>query len=92
MAEEVDMAVSTEIVKDEQLGPSEVVKTEVEKADVGGVKTEGMSEPDLPKSGVLLGVTDLRQVKASLMNTFATVCDRRPVWWPFKIFVGQIPK
>lgn len=91
MAEEVDMAVSTEIVKDEQLGPSEVVKTEVEKADVE-VKSEGMSSPDLPKSAVLLGVTDLGQVKASLMNTFATGCDRRPVWWPFTIFVGQILK
>jgi len=63
IAEEVDMAVSTEIVKDEQLGPSEVVKTEVEKADVQ-VKTEGMSWPDLPKSAVLLGVAGLGHCKS----------------------------
>lgn len=63
IAEEVDMAVSTEIVKDEQLGPSEVVKTEVEKADVQ-VKPEGMSWPDLPKSAVLLGVAGLGRCKS----------------------------
>ena len=76
MAEEVEMEdVSAKTVKDELSDPWELVKSEDVKAEAQ-VKTEDKSELDLPKSGVLVGVTDLGQVKASLMNTFATVCDR----------------
>ena len=63
MAEDMEVKADLEEVK------CEVVTADMD-LDVKVESVESMSKPDL------LGVTDLGQVKASLIGTFATVCDR----------------
>ena len=63
MAEDMEVKADLEEVK------SEVVTADMD-LDVKVESVESLSKPDL------LGVTDLGQVKASLIGTFATVCDR----------------